>query len=656
MERQMKRTYRLSLMALLLSGCAANDVNQAVESAKGAVSRAMAPLTAGDTESAQSSLRQLGTLTAKAGTPPLQTRTQQGLMQLYAKREVSGRELMDELNAMRAAMKERRTAAAVARFMGSLDFGAANLLNARGSGGVDTKKMLVDAALRVFETLVSQQAQSIGYAALDSYLAFLIDDPSLLANEKISLPSPQGLNATQLQRGATMAALVVATRVTGKVLKKAQADFAQLETEYTQLISRREESAKLLYELLSQKRGSGIEKDFNGPDLAYLYDNVQRMTVQQFANDLGTQNLALRYLQRSNPKAYTDYRAQADGLTGRTRGLLRTTSGVLAFGALLVNFSQSVVAVTRDKQVGEIIGLLPMAAEFIFEAPPIVRYAFEAGSKGAEVAVFSDKRFRLIDADGNAAEFARASDVFAQLQQKGDAQQLMNEALFRDGSPGLIYRLFQCDRLEAGRMMDTAVPAGEREKFATAYLQNEDSRFSFANVFEAPRKDNVREAELGDELLRRDHRRTTDDRTRGLSLIQASATQGYSKWGDEQLMRLIFANREGLAAHATLQLGDVRLRPVPSMQSVYVYESLVDGGCRENVGASRVVPGQGAKPAASRSTAPRPTAAPKSANPSPAQAPVPKAVAPAPAPKAATPAPKAAAPSAAPKPTPKPGS
>ncbi len=638
-----QRALKLSVLTMLLSGCATNqgsDMGKIVSASVAGVASAIPGMTVtANTPEAQAALATLRPLAVRPGTAPLATRPGAGLMALYAKRQVSGRELVDELVAMRNAMKERKSAMVVARFMGSLDYGVASLTSSRGGGGVDAKKLLADAAVSAFQALVNQQVQSIGYAALDQYLAFLIDDPKLLASETISLPSPQGLTPAQLQRGATMAALVVATRVTGKVLQKAQVDFSQLETEYGQLITRREESAKLLYELLAQKRGSGLEKDFNGPDLAYLYDNVQRMTVEQFANDLGTQNLALRHLQRSNPKAYTDYRAQADGLTGRTRGLLRTSSGVLAFGALLVNFSQSVVAVARDKQVGEILGLLPMAGEFVFEAPPILRYAFEAGSKGAEVAVFNDKRFRLIDMEGKATEFARASEVFGQLQQKGEPQQLLNEALFRDGSPGLIYRLFQCDRLEAGRMLDTAIPAGERDKFATTYLQSEDSRFSFANAFEAPRKESVRESELGDELLRRDHRRTTDDRTRALSAVQASATQGYAKWGDEQLMRLIFANREGQAAHATLQLGDVRLRPVPSMQSVYVYESLVDGGCRENVGASRVVPGQAGKPAAPKSAAPPP---PKAA---------------APAPKSATPVPRpsAAAPATAPKPTPKPG-
>jgi hypothetical protein len=41
-------------------------------------------------------------------------------------------------------------------------------------------------------------------------------------------------------------------------------------------------------------------------------------------------------------------------------------------------------------------------------------------------------------------------------------------------------------------------------------------------------------------------------------------------------LRLIFANREGAAALATLQLGEVSLRPIPSMESIYIYESLIE--------------------------------------------------------------------------------
>lgn len=592
-------------LGVLLSGCAGVDVGTVLKGNAGALAQTLIQRV--ESRSAAASPNAPSALLAAPGTPPLVTRSPVGLSELYNRREVNGRELIDELVAIRRAMKEQRTARAVASFMGSLDAGSAQLLSG-GSPGFDWKKLAGDAALKLFESVVAQQAQSIGYQALDDYLNFLINDPKLLPAERITLPSLQGLSAQQLQRGATMAALVVATRVTGKVLKQAQADFAGLEGEYAELMARREEAAKLLYTVLSERRGAGLERDFNGADLNYLRDNVQRMTAQQFANDLGAQNLALQHLKRANPKSFEGYQAKADGLTGRTRGLLRTSSGVLAFGALLANFSQSVVAVAKDKNVTEIIALLPMGMDFVAEAPPLVKHAFEAGSRGVEVLSRSNKRFRLLDAEGKATELARAAEVFEALKAKGEPDALLGDALFRDGAPGLIYRVFQCDKAEAGRLLDTAVPAAERDRFAATYLSPDELRFSFANVFEAPRQDHVREQELGDELLRRDHRRTTDERTRAFSALQSSVTRGYAQWGDEQLMRVIFANREGQAQHATLQLGDVRLRPVPNMQSIYAYESLIDG-CRESATgvplapAAPRTPARPAKPAAPKAKA-----------------------------------------------------
>ncbi len=585
--------WRLSLLTLLLCGCAADQMSP---STKAMIATAVAPLgiSVHETPGQPDGFRMvkpedlpppIQPLIAAPGTAPLNTRNAASLQRLYQKQNVNGRELIDELVAVRKAMKEKRSAMAVTQFMGSMEAGKSQL--AAGRLAPNLGRLVGDSALKMVEALVAQQSQAIGYQALDDYLGFLIEDPKLLGSERISLPSAQGLNPRQLQRGATMAALVVAARVTANVLKQAKADFASLETEYGALIQRREEAARLLYQALS---GPGAGTGFSGGDLDYLRDNLQRMSLQEFANDLGTQNLALEHLRRSNPSSFQSYQAQADGLTARTKGLLRTSSGALAFGAMLVNFSQSVVAVAKDKQAGEILGLMPMAFEFASAAPPIVRHVIEAGSQGAEVMLSSSKRFRLVDANGKVDEYGDAEDVFKQLGRRGDARQLFDESLFRNGAPGLIYRLYQCDRLEAGRLIDTAVPSAERERFASAYLSAPDPRFSFANTFETPRTGNTREQELGDELLRRDHRRSTDEGTRSFSALQQATTKGYASWGDEQLLRLVFANREGQAAHATLQLGDVRLRPVPNMQSIYVYESLVDGCRGQAAGARRLTP------------------------------------------------------------------
>ena len=96
----------------------------------------------------------------------------------------------------------------------------------------------------------------------------MIDDPNLLAAETIKLPSPKDMNVAQTQRVVNMAAIVVATRVTGKMLAKAQANFANVENDYGQLIASREAVAKLLYEVLLKAGNAGGAA---GPELEGLY-------------------------------------------------------------------------------------------------------------------------------------------------------------------------------------------------------------------------------------------------------------------------------------------------------------------------------------------------------------------------------------------------
>jgi hypothetical protein len=431
------------------------------------------------------------------------------------------------------------------------------------------------------EEAIKPYTSSVGFGALDLHLRTMIEDPALLASEQIQLPSPRDMSHQQAQRVVNMAAIVVATRVTGKLLAKAKADFANVENDYVQLIASRESVAKLLYDVLL-KAGSGpVAADMQGlysdDDLKYLRDNVARMGVAEFAGDLGAQNLALRYLRQSDPAAWDQYKAKSDGARSLTKGYIRTTAGVTAFAGLLATFGQETVGVMRKKKGGEIILALPFAWEFIKEVPPLLKLSWQVGAAGIiELPMRATRRFRIIEGQA-VEELGRVGEVQAALK-KRNVEPQFEEALFRTGADGLMYKLFRCDKSEVGRMLDTAVPLDERETFAGALQLRETSRFSFANAFNAP-ADNPRERELGDELLRQDHRASSTVRVLGEA--QRSAARGWSRWNSDQMLRLILANREGSAAHATLQLGDVLVRPVPSMQSVFAYESLVDECARQ---------------------------------------------------------------------------
>ena len=517
---------------------------------------------------------------SRSGFAPLATRPLDALRALCERGTVNGQELVAELVAIRAMNASQRSAQVMQTLLGSTD--------TPGGGGFDPKAELFKLGLKAAEEQMKPYVASIGFGALDLHLKSLVEDPQLLAAEQVRLPSPANLTAEQLQRVVNMAALVVATRATGKVLLKAQQDFAGVEDDYTRLIERREAVARLLYDVLIQA-GHAAPADlqglYNDDDLRYLRDSVSR-GVSEFANDLGAQNLALRWLRLRDPSAWADYQSRSDGLRAATKGYLRSTAGVTAFAALLANFGQQSMSVLRRKNASDILIAMPFAAEFVKEVPPLLKLSWQVGAAGVvELPMRANKRFRVIDAAG-AEDLASARDAFAALSKRG-AEPLLEESLFRSGTDGLLYKLYRCDRSEVGRMLDTAVPVAEREKFSARALGTEEARFSFQNAFNAP-PERARERELGDELLRSDHRQSAPGAA-GVAMgeLQRLAARGYARWNNDQLLRLILANREGAAAHATLQLGEVRVRPVPSMQSVFAFEALIDECSQQFGGAAR---------------------------------------------------------------------
>ena len=550
---------------------------------------------------------------------PVSTRTAVTLQGLFAKSTVNGAELLAELVAVRTLMKDKRSAAAVGSLLGPAP-------SAGSSGGSTPAFDPAAAALKIAvdkaEEAIKPYVASIGFGALDLHLKTMIEDPKLLASESIKLPSARGMSQAQMERVVNMAAILVATRVTAKILKKAQEDFANVEGDYARLITRREGAAQVLYDVLLRGSGSGSAPELAGvygdDDLRYLRDNVRRMSVKDFANDLGAQNLALRHLRQTDPTAWADYKTRSDGLLSSTKGYIRTAAGVTAFAALLANFGNETMGAIRKNKGSDIVGALPFAWDFLKEVPPVLRSAWQVGAAGViELPMKANKRFRVV-AGATSTDLARASDVFAAMKKQG-AEPVFNEALFRTGSDGLLYKLYRCDKSEVGRMLDVAIPMAAREKFAAKVMPADTARFSFANAFNAPAQ-NSRAQELGDELLRRDHRERTDA-VNGVALgeAQRAATQGAAGWNNDQLLRLILANREGVAAHATLQLGDLLVRPVPSMQSVYAFESLIDE-CSQQFGggprsAAVAVPAGQTKPAALSQPASRgtPSAAPSAA-------------------------------------------
>lgn len=527
-------------------------------------------------------------------------RTFASVQALMEARKVTGLELVSQLSAVRKLMGEKRSTNAVKSLVGAPDdahLGSGIAPGTTpGAAGIDLQAEMKRQALRGLEDMAKPYLASIGFGALDNHMKGMIDDPRMLAAETVTLPSPKGMTQAQMQRAVNMAAMLVATRVTGKVLRKAKDDFASVEAEYSQLIERREKAAEVLFGVLVPAAGQSPELAglFSSDDLRYLR-SVRSMSVKDFSNDLGAQNLALRYLRKTDPTAWADYKGRSDGLLGSTRGYIRTAAGVTAFAALVASFGKETVAAFRSKDGGDILVAAPLIYAFASEALPVLKTSWDAGAAGiVELPMKATRRFRVVDGAAS-VDVSSASDVFKAMKQ-GKAEQEFKDALFRTGTDGLLYKVYRCDKSEAGRMLDVAVSGTEREKFAAKYVPGNIAHFSFQNAFNAP-ADNLRERELADELLRLDHRQRST--TPAFGIVQRVAVEGAAKWNSDQLLRLILANREGAAAQATLQLGGVTVRPVPNMASVYAYESLVNQCSQQFAGdpvPASVVPAVPVKP------------------------------------------------------------
>ena len=587
----------LSLLLLCLAGCVTPaKVNDAVSSTAGAVT-ALRPAAAPATPAARpapapepmAGSETTGNRSAVTVSSSGPTLTVQALFQ---KSNVTGTDLAGQLVLMRTLLRDRRSADAVGALLGPADKSAA-------ASGLNPQAELLRAAMGQAQKLIDPYVASIGFGALDLHLKTLTEDPALLSGERITLPSQRSMTLAQMQRVVNMAAIVVATRVTSRVLRQAVVDFANVEADYIKLIERREAAATVLYEVLLKGAGSpaALGDDFADDDLRYLRETVRGQSIKDFANDLGAQNLALRYLRRTDPAGYADYKARSDGLQSRTKGYIRSVAGVTAFAALLATFGQQTIGAVQKNKGEDIFMALPFAWEFVKEVPPVLKASWEVGAAGiVELPMKASKRFRVGGVE-KSTDVAKSGDVFSAMKQY-QAQPIFEEALFRSGADGLLYKLYRCDRSEVGRMIDVAVPISEREKFARRVVPDNATRFAFANAF-SPQAVNPVEQSLGDELLRNDHR-TRSSATQGVAYgeLQRDVTRGYAKWNSDQLLRLILANREGVAAHATLQLGEMRVRPVPSMQSVYAYESLIDECSQQFGGGPRAAAAPTSRPPA----------------------------------------------------------
>jgi len=503
-------------------------------------------------------------------------------------RMVTGDELITELKAIQISMREQHAAKSMADFTNGLVKAAGQTAN---TGKFDLGGMLTNLGGKALESQLKAATVKIAYKALDDFLLALVQDPNLLQRETIQMPAANKMSDAQTQSVVTMAALVVTARATGKLLEQAEKDIADIEGDYKRLIERREQAAKILYEALglraqAQRDGNAkavrnaeeqLGTTMSRTEMAFLDSDLSRMDASQFANDIAAQNLAIQFLRKKDPSAYAEYVVGRDGALKRTKGYILTAAGAAAIGGLTATFLRETSRVWESRDFGHFLTVLPFGAELLKESYPLIRLAAQATGGVILSANQSLMRFSVATATGE-EKVRDANATFAILKAK-QVDGLLADSLFRNGSAGLLQRVQVCDGAEAGRMIDKVIDVNEREQFATAWFGSEvpSEGFAFENAIgRLPEGASRREKELPDRLLKADYRGQRDDANVALGGLQERLSQRYASWNDEQLTRLIFSNREGAASMATLQLGEVSVRPNPSMESIYIYESLIE--------------------------------------------------------------------------------
>jgi hypothetical protein len=234
-------------------------------------------------------------------------------------------------------------------------------------------------------------------------------------------------------------------------------------------------------------------------------------------------------------------------------------------------FTREIMQAANGKSTAEIFASLPFVADYLKEAGPLIRLSSNTLYTGI---VLEPEKAQLTYRLGQGAhqtDVRRSKDVFDALNTTGETH-LLTDSLFRSETPGFIYRVYLCDRSEAGRLIDQAVPDAVREQFAESYLDEPGgSEFLFANAL-ADDSGVAKAKNLAEQLLSSDQRVSADSVPIGQ--VQKATADGYAQWDNSQLTRLILANSEG--TYAQMRVGNTVIGLVPSMSTIYAYEDYVD--------------------------------------------------------------------------------
>jgi hypothetical protein len=414
---------------------------------------------------------------------------------------------------------------------------------------------------------------------LSRYITSMTEDDAALSNERVTLPANgASLKPEQQQRLLVIGAMVIASRISSATLEKARRNFDAIRAQYATVLQQRQMAAEFLASVVDKRRQAlaaknelqarNLQGDLTAEDLTFIDSFGPDITVETFSNDVGLQNMALKYLRKSDPAAYNSYTVNKEAWVNSSKAYLQTMSGVSAFGGFCVLFLKQVSDALHQRDLAEIAAEAPLAAEFIKDAGPLMLLSGDTLYAGFVLTPNEARRTYRLEHAGIQTEFNNAPEVFKALSDANDKRYL-DDAVFRNEAPGFVSRVYQCDIAEAGNLLDDVVPAADRKRFGEGFMnRHEDGAFSFADSLldDGSASDS---RHLAESLLNRDQR--TSAEFAPIGEIQRVAIANDATWGNTQVMRLVLANSDG--AYAQMQLGGTIIRLIPSMATIYAYES-----------------------------------------------------------------------------------
>jgi hypothetical protein len=515
--------------------------------------------------------------------------------QLFHQKSASGAELAFVLQSLSMSAQQRR----------SRDF----LLRASPVAPTASSGMMASLADEGWAKLMSSysdlgEAKSYSDRSLNHFLGDTLGNKTALESHRVDLPKQgETMTAAQQERLLILGAMVIGARIANETLQQAHENFKIISTQYESLLDRRQKAAAVLADVMERRRQALAAKNelearkmtggLSDDDLKFIDSFGPTITIETFVNDVGLQNLALSYMRKNDPAAYAGYETEQKQFVSSSKAYLQTVGGVAAFGGFSGLFVKQLLDMVHAKDYTGGFAALTLIRDFVKEAKPLIKSSSDALYDGLVTAPKDAHRTYRMERAGSLTDIDHAPEVFKSLIASGD-KHLFDDALFRDNTPGFISHVYQCDPEHAGDLLDTTVPAAQRKQFAHDYLNwQADGAFSFADALydETVSTDAKR---LAEPLLNRDQRKHAD--VVSIGQIQEQTVSKDESWNDIQLMRMILANSEG--TRAQMQLGTSIVRLVPSMATIYAYESYTDV-CIKTASedpATRATDQQGAKP------------------------------------------------------------